>query len=210
MDSYDDDVLGVAQVLGVGVGLVLHGRAVLGGLNHSGVDDCAVLHQLDVDLVAVEVDGLDRQLVVLLKLQRRAGGEGPLLIVVEEHPAELLIDHKVVVGGVVVEVGCLRGSLDVSGEVLLGHEADGPVLAPLFKVEVILLGHRLVNDAVRLVKSVAGDGQSDALLSNVVVDVVVETGELLWVPSVGRVYDLGHRTSDFHLIDCAYCHRRRE
>ena len=69
-------VRGVSDSLLVVVGLVGHGRAIAGGLNDLLADDISVLAQRDEDLVAVNVYGLDGQLVALFQLEGRAGGDG--------------------------------------------------------------------------------------------------------------------------------------
>ena len=62
-------VLGVANVLLVVVGLVLH-SGVIGGRGYDlAVYNGSVLGELEVDLVAIDIDGLDGQLDIPLPVR---------------------------------------------------------------------------------------------------------------------------------------------
>ena len=57
MSSDDDYILGVADILLVVVGLVLHSSVVSGWGDDLAVHNCSVLGELEVDLVTIDIDG---------------------------------------------------------------------------------------------------------------------------------------------------------
>ncbi len=68
------------------VSLVGHGRAGLGRGYDLDVYYRAILGELEIDLVAVDINGLDSQLIAFLKLEGCARGDSFLGIVINKDP----------------------------------------------------------------------------------------------------------------------------
>ncbi len=116
---------------------------ILGWGYDLAVNYSSVLGQLEVDLVAVDIYGLDGQLVALLQLERCARGDGHLGVVVHQDLEELLVGQQfssVDSCTELVSIQAQSASLHVAGEVLLGQEAYDVVVSPVSEVEVVLLG----------------------------------------------------------------------
>jgi len=73
--------------------------------------------------------------------------------------------------------------MDVSGKVLVTLESYDIVVSPVFEIEAILLGGRGVYDTIGLLEHIArNDSGNKCLCAQVVIDVVVEAGEVLSIP----------------------------
>ena len=94
MSCDNNYILGVANVLLVVVGLVLHASAILGWGYDLAVYYRAVLGELEVNLVTIDINGLDSQLVALFHLEGCAGGDGHLVIIVHQDLEKLLIGEN--------------------------------------------------------------------------------------------------------------------
>ncbi|VVB70999.1 Uncharacterised protein [uncultured archaeon] len=150
MNSNSHELLLVAyDWILVVVGLVGHGCAILGWGYDLGVNYGAVLGELEVNLVAVNVDGLDSELVALFQLQGCAGSDGLLSVVINEDLLELLAGERVLIGGLLEEdvLGIVSG-LDVAGEVLLSLEANYLVASPILELIVLGLSGGGIGDTV--------------------------------------------------------------
>jgi len=92
-------ILGVSNVLLVVVGLVLHICVIGGGGYDLAVYYSAILGELEVNLVTVDINGLDSQLVALFHLEGCAGGDGHLVIIVHQDLEKLLVGENILVVG---------------------------------------------------------------------------------------------------------------
>ncbi|VVB64146.1 Uncharacterised protein [uncultured archaeon] len=114
----------------------------------------SVLGQLEVGLVAFDIDRLDGQLVALGEGQWVGGGDGHLLVVIHQNLADLLVCHEVPVLGCVIEVGYLRPCIGyvrsycriICSEVPVGKETNDIILAPRLVLEFLELSLCSVND----------------------------------------------------------------
>ena len=88
-----DDVSGVSERRFVVVGLVLHHGVGDGRLDNLVVYDLSVLGQLYVSLVAVNIYGLNCQLIAVLQHKRVGGCDCLLLVVINQNLADLLVCH---------------------------------------------------------------------------------------------------------------------
>ncbi len=114
----------------------------------------------------------------------------------------MLFNQQVVIFGSVVQERI--PIFGVSCKILLAQKVDGPVLAPLFKLEVRELGCRFVDNTVRLVEGIAGDHQCQTFGAEVLVGVVVESCKLLRTPGIDHtVLDGGYGASKLHTLSGA-------
>jgi len=193
--SCDNDyVLGVADIHLVVVGLILHASAILGWGYDLAVYYSAVLGQLQENLVAVDINGLDSQLVALFQLEGRAGGDGHLIVVVYQDLEKLLVGENILIVGLLKEyiVGAL--GINVAGEVLLGHESDYQEVAPGIEVEVVLHSRGFINHAIGLQELPIGYCCGQRLSLDVIIDIIVEAGKVFRIPAVTTS---GNMAADF-------------
>ena len=83
VNRYLDDVSGLAERSLIVVRLVSHFGVIDGRLNYCAVNDLSVLGQLEVGLVALDIDRLDGQLVALFELEWVGRGDGLLGVVID-------------------------------------------------------------------------------------------------------------------------------
>ena len=67
------------------------------------------LVELEVDLVAVDINGLDSQLIALFQLEWCAGGDGHLVVIIYQNAFELLVRQGVLIIGLVNRISAASG-----------------------------------------------------------------------------------------------------
>ncbi len=206
MSSDDDYILGVADILLVVVGLVLHCGAIFGWGDDLAVHNSSVLGELEIDLVTIDIDGCNGQLIALFHSQRCAGGDRSLIVVVHQDLEKLLIGENILVVGLLEEYIFNRiWGVYVSCKVLVGHKADDIVGSPGLIVEVVCHDLGGVYDAIRLHELIAlGHGCCQFLGLDVVIKIVVEAGKVVRGPGVGPCGDL---PANLDTVSRSYCHR---
>jgi len=76
----------------------------------------------------------------------------------------------------------LQNAICITCKVHLREESNCPVVAPLFKLEIVFLSTGHVHDAIGLREGAVCDGHGDLLVADIVVDVIVEPIEVGGIP----------------------------
>jgi len=104
VNANDYKVLSISNVLLVVVCLVRHRGLILGRGYDLAIYYRAILGELEVYLVAIDINGLDAELIALFQLERCARGNGHLIVVVHQYFQKLFIDQQISVGGLLVKL----------------------------------------------------------------------------------------------------------
>ena len=204
MGSDNNYILGVANVLLVVVGLVLHIRVIGGGRYDLAVYYSAILGELEVNLVTVDINGLDSQLVALFHLEGCAGGDGHLVIIVHQDLEKLLVGENILVVRLLEkDVICALG-INIAGKVLVSQEADDQELAPCIEVEAVSHSFGVIDYAIGLQELSVGNCCGQFFGLDVVIDIVVKAGKVIRCPGVTIS---GNMAANFYSVGCSYYHR---
>ena len=122
--------------------------------------------------------------ISLFQFEWCAGGDGHLGIVVLQDLEKLLVGENILVVGLLEEdVVSAVGGINVSGKVLLGHEADDIVACPRLRIRnSVWHGLGGVCNTIGLQELAFGNGCGQFFSLDVVINIVVEAGKVIRSP----------------------------
>ncbi|VVB70381.1 Uncharacterised protein [uncultured archaeon] len=167
------------------VGLVSNGCRFLGRLYTFIVYDSAVLGQLQVNFIAVNVDRLYGKLIALFQLQGIIGCDGHISVIIDQDLQKLSFGQSAFIRGLLEDEVLIRVcALQIASKALLPQEAYDGIGPPVLELKGLLLGGGLIDKSIGSTPAefAIAQGRSELFSAHIAIEIVAEASEVLRIP----------------------------